>query len=223
INVPVQPMNLLYHLWVQMDKSCCVPAHHPMHSPQPVSHRYGYPGQRPEWCARLQEQKAVNDASFQQIRSWLLFQQPDVFQSAMSVQCLDALCQARTVLQFASRSTDVLAAESFLNCIQSQCVPMVQHLRHPLSGPERFLDGHAASPINDVKALCSGFQRNRNNHGIFYRLLSFLQKQPNFSALQFWQKWLSVQWSARYFAPSHQSGCAGSHQAGFQYLGNLHG
>src|SRR5690606_32678771 len=178
---------------------------------------------RPKWYVHQQVQTAVNDASFQQRRSSLLFQQPDVFQSAMNVQSLDELYRARIILQFASGNPDVLVAEQFLNCIQFQCVPMVQHLRHPVSGLERFLDGYAASPINDVKALCSGFQSNRNNHGIFYRLLSFLQKQPNFSALQFWQKWLSVQWSARYFVPSHQSGYAGSHQAGFQYLDNRHG
>src|SRR5690606_5954779 len=117
-------MNLLYHLWVQMDKSCCAPAHHPMHSPPPVSHRYGYPGPRPKWCARLQEQKAVNDASFPQRRSSLLFQQPDVFQLAMNVQSLDELYRARIVLQFASGNPDELVAEQFLNCIQSQYAPM---------------------------------------------------------------------------------------------------
>src|SRR5690606_40305963 len=106
-----------------MDKSCCVPAHRPMHSPPPVLRRYGCPGQRLAWYVRLPVQKVTNDASFLQIRSWLLFQQPDVFQSAMNVQYLDGLCRARTVLQFASGNPDGLAAESFLNCIQSQCAP----------------------------------------------------------------------------------------------------
>ena len=180
-------MNLLYRLLVQMDKSCYVPVHHQTRSPPPVSHRYGYPGPRPKWYVRLQVQKAVNDAGFQQRRSSLLFQQPDVFQSAMNVQSLDELYRARTILQFASRNPDELVAEQFQDCIQFQYAPMEHHLRHQLSGLKRFPDGHAASPINDVKALYSSFQRNRNNHGIFYRLLFSHHWQLNFSARQFLQ------------------------------------
>src|SRR5690606_3978792 len=179
--------NLLYRLLAQMDKSYYVPVHHQTRSPPPVSHQYGYLGQHPKWYVRLPVQRAVNDAGFQQKRSSLLFQQPDVFQSAMNVQSLDELYRARTVLQFASRNPDELVAEQFLNCIQFQYAPTVQHLRHPLSGLKRFPDGHVASPINDVKGLCSSFQRNRNNHGIFYRLLFSHQMQLNFSARQFWQ------------------------------------
>src|SRR5690606_18121250 len=180
-------MNLHDRLLAQMDKSCYVPVHHQTRSPPPGSHQYGYPDPRPKWYVRLPVQKAVNDADFPQRRSSLRFQQPDVFQSAMNVRSLDELYRARTVLQFASRNPDELVAEQFLNCIQFQYAPTVQHLRHPLSGPRRFLDGHVASPINDVKGLCSSFQRNRNNHGIFYRLLFSHHWQPNFSARQFLQ------------------------------------
>src|SRR5690606_23832621 len=171
----------------QMDKSYYVPVHHPTRSPPPVSHQYGYPGPRPKWYVHLQVQKAVNDAGFPQRRSSLLFQQPDVFQLAMNVQSLDELYRARIVLQFASGNPDELVAEQFLNCIQSQYAPMEHHLRHPPSGLKRFPDGHVASPINDVKALYSSFQRNRNNRGIFYRLLFSHQMQLNFSARQFLQ------------------------------------
>ncbi|EKE23378.1 MAG: hypothetical protein ACD_6C00498G0001 [uncultured bacterium] len=180
-------MNLLYRLLAQKDKSYYVPAHHQTRSPLPVSHQYGYPGPRPKWYVHQQVQTAVNDAGFQQRHSSLLFQQPDVFQSAMNVQSLDELYRARTILQFASRNPDELVAEQFQDCIQFQYAPMEHHLRHQLSGLKRFPDGHAASPINDVKALCSSFQRNRNNHGIFYRLLFSHHLQLNFSARQFLQ------------------------------------
>src|SRR5690606_25988382 len=106
------------------DKSCCVQGHRLIHSPPPVSHQYGYPGPRPKWYVRLQVQTAVNDAGFQQRRSSLLFQQPDVFQSAMNVQSLDELYRARTILQFASRNPDELVAEQFQDCIQFQYAPM---------------------------------------------------------------------------------------------------
>src|SRR5690606_33797494 len=127
-----------------MDKSYYVPVHHQTRSPPPVSHLYGYLDPRPKWYVRLQVQTAANDAGVQQRRSSLLFQQPDVFQSAMNVQSLDELYRARTILQFASSNPDELVAEQFQDCIQLQYAPMEHRLRHQLSGLMRIPDRHAA-------------------------------------------------------------------------------
>ena len=170
-----------------MGKSCCVPVHHQTHSQLPISHQYGYQGLHLKYNVRLLEQKATNDAGFQQTHPSLHFQLPSAFQSIMNVQLQGELCPTRTVLPFVLRNPHALEAEPFLDCILFQCVPMVHHLHHPLLGPRHFLDGHAASPINDVTALCLNFQRNQSNHGIFYRLLFSHHLPLNFLTLLFLQ------------------------------------
>ena len=167
-------------------------------------------------------QRAINDASFLQRHPSLQLRQPNAFQSIMNVRFVDALCPTRTILPFALKSPDVLAAEFDLNCIQFQYVPKVHCLHHQLLSPRRFLGDHATSPINDVTALCSGFLKNRSNHGIFCPLLFSLQKQPSFLIPLFWQKFLLILWLRQYFVPIHQSECVVPHLADCLHQDSLH-
>ena len=187
-----------------MDKSCYAQVHPLSLTLQPISHLYGYQGLHPMWYVNLQVQKATNGVSFQQKHPLLLIQLQVAFLSIKNVQSLDELYRAKIILQFVLRNHDVLAVQRFQGHIQFRYESMVLHLHHPLLNRVRFPDDHVTSPINDVKGLCSDFQRNRSNHGIFYQLLFSHHLPPSFSMLQFWQMLFSIQWSAQCFAPNHQ-------------------